>query len=316
MEGNFLKMPDGQEGNRIVRKTNDLSQKKFENLKKDLEDREIRDGQERYKDFLSKYELKKTPQQQEILNFVIEETNKFLENFSKRNARTSIDLIRLVNEKFFKNIFPNMSPLGVSLERNQCVVVLADNNISKTALAETTFHELMHLFGFGRMSIKSGDRDGYANIALERIGLSVVSKEDENKLFFNAINEAVTVELTNRFHGAMKKSPLFQDEIWILKNIYQGGENFPPVLYEYVDENNETKTSARVAYPGEHEKTMKMFYHIYEKNRETFSSSEDVFQMFAEAYFSGKLLPIARIMEKTYGKGGFRGIGEESSFSF
>ena len=52
---------------------------------------------------------------------------------------------------------------------------------------------------------------------------------------------------------------------------------------------------------------------IYVKNSESFSSEEDVFKMFAEAVMTGRLLKVARIIEKTFGKGSFRQFGIDTS---
>jgi hypothetical protein len=51
---------------------------------------------------------------------------------------------------------------------------------------------------------------------------------------------------------------------------------------------------------------------IQQKFPEQFSTQEQVFDVFASAYFSGRLLPVARLIEKTFGSGSFRKIGEET----
>lgn len=47
---------------------------------------------------------------------------------------------------------------------------------------------------------------------------------------------------------------------------------------------------------------------IFSKNKDSFETTEDIFKLFAEYYFAGKVMPIARLVEKTYGKGSFRNI--------
>src|SRR3989338_4959424 len=51
---------------------------------------------------------------------------------------------------------------------------------------------------------------------------------------------------------------------------------------------------------------------LYEKNKNEFDSYEDVFKLFSQAMFKGHLLPIARLIEKTFGKGSFRTIGQKT----
>ena len=51
---------------------------------------------------------------------------------------------------------------------------------------------------------------------------------------------------------------------------------------------------------------------LYEENKDKFDSYEDLFKLFSAAMFKGDLLPIARLIEDTFGKGTFRKIGESS----
>ena len=48
---------------------------------------------------------------------------------------------------------------------------------------------------------------------------------------------------------------------------------------------------------------------IYDENKDDFESEDDVFNLFAKAVMNGGLLEVARLIEKTYGKGSFRKLG-------
>jgi hypothetical protein len=47
----------------------------------------------------------------------------------------------------------------------------------------------------------------------------------------------------------------------------------------------------------------------YERNPGHFTSTEEVFKVFAEAVLSGRLLELARLIDQTFGKGAFRKLG-------
>lgn len=51
---------------------------------------------------------------------------------------------------------------------------------------------------------------------------------------------------------------------------------------------------------------------LYNKNAGSFASREEVFNLFARAVMTGRLLSVARLLEKTYGKGSFRELGEKT----
>jgi len=68
------------------------------------------------------------------------------------------------------------------------------------------------------------------------------------------------------------------------------------------------------SYQKEREVLDEFVEEIYEKNKEQFDSEEDVFKIFTQATIGGQLLPLARIWEKTYGKGSFRDLGKVTKF--
>lgn len=72
-------------------------------------------------------------------------------------------------------------------------------------------------------------------------------------------------------------------------------------------------TLVRIAgYRKERDFLDKTVKEIYEKNKDEFESEEEIFNLFARATMSGRLLPLARVIEKTYGKGAFRKLGKKT----
>ena len=65
------------------------------------------------------------------------------------------------------------------------------------------------------------------------------------------------------------------------------------------------------SYGNERSALHKLMQTIQEKNSEQFASEEAVFDEFAKAYFAGNLLPIARLIDKTYGEKSFRAVGRD-----
>ncbi|MBI2674296.1 MAG: hypothetical protein HYX22_00960 [Candidatus Yanofskybacteria bacterium] len=49
---------------------------------------------------------------------------------------------------------------------------------------------------------------------------------------------------------------------------------------------------------------------IFEKNKEKFNNPSEIAQLFIRAAFEGRLLPLARLIDETFGKGSFRKLGE------
>ena len=49
---------------------------------------------------------------------------------------------------------------------------------------------------------------------------------------------------------------------------------------------------------------------VYEKNSEDYKSRDEIIDMFIRAQVTGNILPVARLIEKTFGKGYFRKLSE------
>lgn len=316
MEGQFLKMPNGQEGNHFARKHRYLSDEKFNNLKDDREKREIIENVGRAWSHIGQYEIKKTPRQRELISFVVDAVNELLKEYGQEGKEASIDLVKIVKQEFFKKNDSDRSS-AVYLDYLQAIAINDGKKLSDTAFAESVFHEFMHLFSFQRSVVKGGNSEGYADLRNERLGLSIRTNEfredGEDKSYFNYINEAIVTELCIRFQKKMRESDFFKKDFWLLRQKYGAHDKSNAILRMDRNADGSEEPVSIFAYRDEHRRTMDTLKIIYEKNNDKFSSPDDVFEFFAKAHFSGRLLPVARLIEKTFGKGSFRGIGEESS---
>lgn len=67
------------------------------------------------------------------------------------------------------------------------------------------------------------------------------------------------------------------------------------------------------SYHNERKKLNLLINNLFDKNKDDFETREQIFTLFANATINGNLLPIARLIEKTFGKGSFRALGEKSA---
>ena len=68
-------------------------------------------------------------------------------------------------------------------------------------------------------------------------------------------------------------------------------------------------------YAKERENLWKTIGGIYKDNPGQFKSEEEIFRIFAEAYFTGsisKIIKLSKLIEKMWGKGSFRKLGEKT----
>jgi len=177
--------------------------------------------------------------------------------------------------------------------------------------AYSILHEIMHLESFqSYQQIKSHA------ITDRRLGISMVSYKD-GKSYFLDINEAVTEELSKRFaekyFGKMEvlQPELDKKDSWkrhLKPHAKHRGENL-----RYVEDvEGKSPTFFYHTYKDEREQLNELIADLYEKHKGRFESPEKVFDLFARACMTGKVLELARLIEDTYGKGAFRDLAEKT----
>ena len=224
----------------------------------------------------------------------------------------------------------------------QAIVMLLNyEDDKKLVFFQTLVHEMFHVNSFisytrfnnqeGGYDIKLTERvknDEKKTILLKqrRIGFSVC--QPDGVAYFNNLNEAVTTELTIRFDWKyFSQLPQVAEEYkrrqdFLEEEIQTSGKKLDLDQTKRKLANTEEKQQADGSwiftvnpypYSDERKNLYKLIDDLFEKNESEFSSKEEIFNLFAMAAMTGKLLPIAKLIEKTYGKGSFRNLGEKTA---
>ena len=159
--------------------------------------------------------------------------------------------------------------------------VIVDRKKSDVEFAVRVFHELFHAKSYQALQIIGNEvAEPY------RSGFTVVSR-DGKKSWFVDLEEAVVGMMTERFFKEIvNEDSAFRNEIEAAPDgPYLGREKEVTRLNLLVDE-------------------------LWEKNREEFKSREEIVKVFVDAQINGRLLRVARLVERTFGKGSFRRLGE------
>lgn len=236
-----------------------------------------------------KNELKKTEKDMKIINFTQNAVDDYLERY-KRKKKVIIppENIHILEEGGTKKITRKFETGAHSTEYGDLLVDRAQRDVD---FSLTLFHELLHAKSFTAMQITTGSTKEERKIEPYRSGFSVTSR-DGRKTYFDGVNEAIVGFLTKRFFEEyIMKSELFKDEVQKMK-----GENVS------IDTSREKEMQAGLEFINK----------IYELNKDKYSLKE-IMNIFIDAGISGNLLKVARLVERTFGKGSFRKLGEEKS---
>jgi len=227
-------------------------------------------------------EIEKTPRDIEIIDFSQKCLDEYLIQYGIKSiyhvGYNSIHLVPTSGTEEFKE---GKMKEGVAAPMlGSCVVDRAENDVGFSVV---TFHELFHLKNFTSIEKKKegGLYDGYD---IRRSGFSSFSKDGK---LLKQVDETINNYFCKKFlEEKVKNSDIFKaDDI----------DNFK------LDQDREELI----------EKFENICNTFYENNKDDFTSVEDVVKLFIDATLNGNLLPVARLMDKTYGEGSFVKLGRK-----
>lgn len=267
------------------------------------------------------FEREKTERELRIINDILSQLPKFLGEYGVKPLPLTADHIHIADEAALatpeqKNAHGIPDGIGgVYLETRQGVVVFASEN--DLNFAERVAHEALHANSFTSFIHKKG---GYA---LRRGGLVIVGNKGES--YFHNLDEGLTEELAKRFDKKYSEKMLSLSEAVAKRkefvvpfksiNPNTNTDEIMSVIIRHKPGEQWEVTTQNYVYPEERQELLKLMEDLYEKNRNRFNSPEDVFRLFVQASFTGRMLEIASLVESTFGKGSFRKLGEKTKWT-
>ncbi|MDP3999420.1 MAG: hypothetical protein Q8P76_02405 [bacterium] len=255
-------------------------------------------------------ELEKTLEQRMVIDFINQELPKFLERYGGQPLVISEDKVHILPEQYFGE---NVG--GHYYAALQSIWFNAAKTKPNLAFAKGLVHELLHLNSF--QSVEATTKEGRPKfVRPRREGFKLYKTGDKKEAHFKDADEAIVEELTRRFcRETLKNLPVLQKDLGEVNEVEKIDliRSIGDVAFiSFAEQGGQAKAVLHFySYPEERRHLQKLIAELYEKNQPDFQSEEEVFDLFAKAVLTGRLLPIARLVEKTYGKGSFRQLSEK-----
>lgn len=175
----------------------------------------------------------------------------------------------------------------------------------------------MHLHSFQSLQMHHDEDETNEShsVTERRSGIQIYGRgksEDEMTRYFQMLNEAITEELTERFAKEhLENIPGIEEGMKTRERLSDGIDRFEMFTTTHIHKlknrgnKKHYKLGTHYGYKEPRDKLSAAIDEIYQKNTEHFSSKEDVFAVFARAYFTGRILPVARLVDDTFGAGTF-----------
>jgi hypothetical protein len=209
--------------------------------------------------------------------------------------------------------------VGAYRPLSQVILVFsARESTSPLEVADTLVHEMLHSQTYSNIDV--GPTEHTSPSRQQRIGIRII-RPDRGTTYFRNLDEAVTTTLTGRFfkqYGG--QIPTLEAELHSKANFIDmlpkkhREQAFRDIarLVRTRDASGNWKTEViRYPYAREREQLQRLVTDLYEQNAGRFASPDELFKIIVRATFTGRLLPFGRIVERTYGQGSFRRLGEE-----
>lgn len=271
-------------------------------------------------------ERKKTSEELQIISIVNEATNEIRQSYGMENFDIPPKNVHIIAEEAWpmeKSVaFYNSMFQGIALREQPAKIVFM----------EKVFHEMLHFKSYNALQITTEENP---ELNEYRVGLTVHARNGKMMYFVN-LNEAVTEEMTKKFAAKLFNDSLFAKEMKQTENIMMryphavtssgkllfdkdtfyaevdGKKSWGKAIGRLSGTQEKTKkiTTECFTYRRERRILSTLIDKIIKRNPDKFHSREEVFEIFTKGMMTGNILPVGKLIEKTFGKGALRRIGE------
>jgi hypothetical protein len=289
--------------------------KLLDNLKKeDFNDSELKD----FKKF-EKIQREKTDGEVELINYINLITNELRNKYGLENRDILPEQIFMVKEQDWPQedndadaiTFPHSGL--ISIKDTKYIIP----NFAKL------LHEIMHYKSYSAYQVIKKEDEKF--LAVYRNGLIVRARNGEER-YFCYLEEGITQDLTkNALDEALLNNEILKEEYQKFQNDIESRKNkardnyiasmdafgSPMPLNDNTFFINEDGRFWETFSYGESMRLLDVLSNkLFEKNQDKFQSESEVKEIFRKSRFTGDLLELGRLIDKTFGKGTFRKIGE------
>ena len=176
--------------------------------------------------------------------------------------------------------------------------ILIDRGITEVSTAHKIAHEMIHKKSYGAIQITMPNNEGDSEVDFRyRVGFQMKTRDGKQN-FFTLIEEALTEELSMSLMNLLSQEGIIKvnKDPEIMKS-----KGFDP---REVQETYPNGILLSFVYKKERDALRNLINKITGKNSEL--TYEEVFEMFCRGKFSGNVLEIGKLIERTFGLGTLR----------
>lgn len=286
-------------------------------------------GQFENQDFVKDIEREKTEEEREIVAWVNDETNSVLALYGVRPLDIPSRNVHIIPEERWPTQKPEFTNSAAFYNFGTQAIFYRDNPW-RSLFAYRLYHEQLHIKSHqAAQYVKEGEAGKWEEY---RSGLGLSSAKRENyELQFRRLNEAVIETLAIRFwEEKIAKSERFRREMEALgrvRNVLReeraaikenekiSDEETEQLIEEIcaATEGEKGLKLERFSYPLERAALSHLIGTLYERNKATVKTPGEILDLFVKGVFSGHMVGLGKLIDRTFGAGTLKRLGEVSS---
>ncbi len=261
-------------------------------------------------------EKQKDPYEIEAIKGANKITNEFLAEFGCTEFDIPEQNVHIIPPNLFRELGSNPTTVALAMVEKQAIALDSDATRQPFVKLCTILHEMTHLKGFLSFEMRVGESERFRRGGLTVFASPEKAKNGQSFEAFRGMDEGVVAEIEKRYTPRLvRENPYLKgererqmsDESVALKEEIATREGLDTSEIFLV--NKEAKSYATFPYKPQRKALNYIVDALYEGNSEKFKSRDDAMKLFFKAHFDGNIVPIARLIEKAFGKGSFRTIG-------
>lgn len=235
---------------------------------------------------LEEKEVKKTPIQEALIDLANAKTNGLMEEAGVSPYEIPQRNLHIIPNELYKKICGD-DGTAMTLYPLQAIFFDAEFQKNPFDFGATTFHELLHLKGHFSAEINENSSGG-KNFTPYREGVGIRSlqkttREDGYYEHFRGLHEAIVSSCEREYIKTLVDSPILKEQKE--KLVSEMPYSYFLKVFDYI------------------------LAEISQEMNNTYPTPEKVRAEFLKSHFTGHLVTIGKIVEKTFGTGSFRILG-------
>lgn len=288
----------------------------------------------RHQELLRKFEYPKSPQEAELLDFANRETNRLLEELGAEPFDVPAQNCHIVPSEIYKQI-TDSEGAAVTVYNNQAIYFDAahyrDNPVYFGASA---LHEMLHLKGDRAIEVEDAPKkeeekptepgsEPQIRTNYYRTGIGVnaeysLGHRGRFHRHFNGLNEAIVAETEKRLLDKLMEHPALAKEKAEFESEETRKFRGNLATHDEIPEGDiiwakkvgpDRWRPTKLGYPRQREVLNYACEEIQKQFPEKYADADEVLKEFQRSHFTGRLMLIGRLVEKTFGEGSFRLLG-------